>query len=124
MSGYKHIEVNATGKPVRTIKNFPAKEGENIHLTIDLKMQKIAEKEFKNRKGALIALDPSNGEILAYVSMPTYNPGFFVDGISHKNWNQLNKSPDKPLLDRVINGLYPPGSTLKPFVAVAGLENQ
>ena len=124
VSGYKHIEVNATGKPVRTIKNFPAKEGENIHLTIDLKMQKIAEKEFKNRKGALVALDPSNGEILAYVSMPTYNPGFFVDGISHKNWNQLNKSPDKPLLDRVINGLYPPGSTLKPFVAVAGLENQ
>ncbi|MDG2252451.1 MAG: penicillin-binding protein 2 [Methylophilaceae bacterium] len=124
VSGYKHIEVNSMGKTLRTIKNFPAKEGRNIHLTIDLTMQKIAEKEFKNKKGALVAMDPNNGEILAYVSMPNYDPSLFIDGINHKSWNKLNKSKDKPLLDRAINGLYPPGSTLKPFVAVAGLKNQ
>jgi len=124
ISGFEHIEVNSIGKPIRVLKTSPAEEGGNIHLTIDLKMQKIAEDAFKNKKGALIAIDPTNGEILAYVSMPTYNPGFFVDGISHKNWNKLNQSNDKPLLDRAINGLYPPGSTLKPFVAVAALENQ
>ena len=123
-SGFEQIEVNSIGKPLRTLKTLPAKEGTNIHLTIDLKMQKIAETAFKDKKGALIAMDPKNGEILAYVSMPTYNPGLFIDGISHKNWDKLNKSEDKPLLDRAINGLYPPGSTLKPFVAVAALENQ
>ncbi|MDC0423301.1 penicillin-binding protein 2 [Methylophilaceae bacterium] len=123
-SGFKQIEVNSIGKPLRTLKTYSAKEGNNIHLTIDLKIQKIAENAFKNKKGALIAMDPNNGEILAYVSMPIYDPGLFIDGISHKNWNKLNKSPDKPLLDRAINGLYPPGSTLKPFVAIAGLENQ
>jgi penicillin-binding protein 2 len=123
-SGFKQIEVNSIGKPLRTLKTFPAREGANIHLTIDLKMQEIAEKAFGNKKGALVAIDPSNGELLAYVSMPTYNPGFFIDGISHKNWNNLSMSADKPLLDRSINGLYPPGSTLKPFVAIAALENQ
>jgi len=123
-AGYQHIEVNSAGKALRTLKTYPAKEGNNLHLTIDLKMQEIAEKAFKNRKGALVALDPKNGEILAYVSMPTYDPGLFIDGISHKNWDKLNESSKKPLLDRAINGLYPPGSTLKPFVAVAALENK
>ena len=123
-SGFEQIEVNSTGKPLRTLKISPAKEGRNIYLTIDLKIQEIAEKAFKNKKGALIAMNPKNGEILAYVSMPTYDPGLFIDGISHKNWDKLNKSGDKPLLDRAINGLYPPGSTLKPFVAVAALENE
>ena len=123
-SGFEQIEVNSIGKPLRTLKTYPATEGSNMHLTIDLKIQKIAENAFKNKKGALVAMDPNNGEILAYVSMPTYDPGLFIDGISHRNWKKLNKSPDKPLLDRAINGLYPPGSTLKPFVAVAGLENQ
>ena len=124
VSGFEQIEVNSIGKTLRTLKTYPAKEGNNIHLTIDLKIQKIAEDAFKNKKGALVALNPGNGEILAYVSMPTYNPGLFIDGISHKNWNKLNRSEDKPMLDRAINGLYPPGSTLKPFVAIAALENQ
>jgi penicillin-binding protein 2 len=123
-SGFKKIEVNSIGKPLRTLQSLPAEEGNNINLTIDLKIQKIAENAFKNKKGALVAIDPRNGEVLAYVSMPTYNPGLFIDGISHVNWNKLNKSEDKPLLDRAINGLYPPGSTLKPFVAIAALENQ
>ena len=122
--GYQHIEVNSVGKALRTLKIYPAREGNNIHLTIDHKMQEIAENAFENRKGALVALDPINGEILAYVSMPTYNPGLFIDGISHRNWDKLNHSLKKPLLDRAINGLYPPGSTLKPFVAVAALENK
>jgi len=123
-SGFQQIEVNSIGVPIRTLKTYPAKEGSNIHLTIDLEMQKIAENAFKNKKGALIALDPKNGEILAYVSMPTYNPTLFIDGISHKNWDKLNNSSHKPLLDRAINGLYPPGSTIKPFVAIAALENK
>ena len=124
VSGFEQIEVNSIGKTLRTLKTYPAKEGNNIHLTIDLKIQKIAEDAFKNKKGALVALNPANGEVLAYVSMPTYNPSLFIDGISHKNWNKLNRSEDKPMLDRAINGLYPPGSTLKPFVAIAALENK
>jgi len=124
VSGFEKIEVNSIGKTLRTLKTYPAKEGNNIHLTIDLKIQKIAEDAFKNKKGALVALNPANGEVLAYVSMPTYNPSLFIDGISHKNWNKLNRSEDKPMLDRAINGLYPPGSTLKPFVAIAALENK
>jgi len=123
-SGFEQIEVNSIGKPLRTLKTYPAKEGVNIHLTIDIKLQSIAENAFGNKKGALIAMDPTNGEILAYVSMPIFDPGLFTDGISHENWDKLNKSDEKPLLDRAINGLYPPGSTLKPFVAIAALENQ
>ena len=123
-SGYKQIEVNAIGKSIRTLSSLAAIEGNNIHLTIDFKMQGIAEKAFGKKRGALAAIDPQTGEILAYVSMPTFDPNLFIDGINHDDWKKLNNSVEKPLIDRVINGLYPPGSTLKPFVAAAGLENQ
>ena len=86
-------------------------------------MQKIARNAFGDKKGALVAISPHNGEILAYISQPNFNPNLFVNGIDHKNWDLLNNNKSRPLLDRVIKGLYPPGSTLKPFVAIAGLEN-
>ena len=123
-SGYKKIEVNATGNTITTLEKFPSVEGSNLYLTIDIEMQEIAEKAFANKRGALVAINVQNGEILTYVSMPNFDPNLFIDGINHHDWDRLNNSKDKPLLDRVINGLYPPGSTIKPFVAVAGLENQ
>lgn len=122
-SGYKKIEVDANQNLIRTIQTVPAISGENIYLTIDSRLQKIAEKEFNNRKGALVAIDPNNGEILAYVSQPTFDPSLFTNGISQENWLQLNDKINRPLLDRVISGAYPPGSTLKPFVGLAALHN-
>ncbi len=86
-------------------------------------MQKVAEKAFGNKRGALIAIDPNNAEILAYVSQPTFNPSLFTNGISQKAWDNLNDKKSKAMLDRVVSGLYPPGSTLKPFVALAALDN-
>jgi len=123
ISGYKKIEVDANQNLIRTIQTVPAISGENIYLTIDSRLQKIAEKEFNNRKGALVAIDPNNGEILAYVSQPTFDPSLFTNGISQENWLQLNDKINRPLLDRVISGAYPPGSTLKPFVGLAALHN-
>jgi len=122
-SGYKKIEVDANQNLIRTIQTVPAISGENIYLTIDSRLQKIAEKEFNNRKGALVAIDPNNGEILAYVSQPTFDPSLFTNGISQENWLKLNDKINRPLLDRVIYGTYPPGSTLKPFVGLAALHN-
>ena len=123
ISGYKKIEVDANQNLIRTIQTVPAISVENIYLTIDSRLQKIAEKEFNNRKGALVAIDPNNGEILAYVSQPTFDPSLFTNGISQENWLQLNDKINRPLLDRVISGAYPPGSTLKPFVGLAALHN-
>jgi penicillin-binding protein 2 len=121
--GYKKIEVNANNKVVRTIEVIEPKHGEDIYLNIDYKLQKIAEKAFGNYKGALVALDPNNGEVIAHVSMPSFNPNLFVNGIDEANWRRLSDSIHKPLINRVISGIYPPGSTLKPFVALAALEN-
>jgi len=123
ISGYKKIEVDANQNLIRTIQTVPAISGENIYLTIDSRLQRIAEKEFDNRKGALVAIDPNNGEILTYVSQPTFDPSLFTNGISQKNWRILNDKIKRPLLDRVILGTYPPGSTLKPFVGLAALHN-
>ncbi len=97
--------------------------GDNLILSIDTKLQAIAEEAFGQRRGALVAINPKNGEVLAYVSKPTFDPNLFVDGIDSESWKMLNDSPDKPLINRPIRGIYPPGSTFKPFVAMAGLEN-
>ena len=121
--GYKQIEVNAKNEVIQTLVNVPPIDGSNINLTIDIELQKIAFNAFKNKKGALVAIDVNNGEILAYVSQPGFDPNFFIDGINKDAWSKLNNAKSKPLLDRVIRGLYPPGSTLKPFVALAALEN-
>lgn len=121
--GFKKIEVDAKGNVIRTIESQEPEHGQTIQLTIDIDLQKIAIEAFQDQSGALIAMDPNNGEILAYVSQPDFNPNLFINGIDHKNWNKLNNDKSKPLLDRVIHGVYPPGSTLKPFVAMAALEN-
>jgi penicillin-binding protein 2 len=121
-SGYRQIEVDARGREIRKLDSTAAKPGMNLMLHIDSRLQKITEEAFGERRGAAVAIDPDTGGILALVSMPTYDPNLFVDGIDAANWSQLNTSPDKPMLNRVINGSYPPGSTFKPFMALAALH--
>ncbi|MBL6685660.1 MAG: penicillin-binding protein 2 [Methylophilaceae bacterium] len=121
--GYKQIEVNAKNNVIQLLKTVPATDGDNINLTIDIELQKLAHESFGDKRGALVAIDVNNGEILTYVSQPGFDPNLFIDGINSKNWAALNNSKTKPMLDRVIHGLYPPGSTLKPFVGLSALEN-
>jgi len=121
--GYKIIEVDVHNQVIRTIKTIAPKHGEDITLNIDYKIQQVAEKSFGKYKGAMVALNPNNGAVLAYVSQPSFDSNLFINGIDETNWRRLNDSVHKPLINRVVSGLYPPGSTLKPFVALAALEN-
>jgi len=121
-TGYEEVEVSAGGRAVRTLSRTPATPGANLILSIDIELQKVAEQAFGNRRGALIAIEPATGDILAYVSMPTFDPNLFVEGIDQQSWDELNNSPDKPLVNRPLSGSYPPGSTYKPFMALAALE--
>jgi penicillin-binding protein 2 len=120
--GYELVEVNADGRTQRVLQTHPATPGRNIYLSIDTRIQKAAEAAFDGRPGAAVAIDPRNGQVLAMVSVPTYDPNLFVDGISHADYDALTSAPDKPLLNRAIRGVYPPGSTVKPYVALGGLE--
>jgi penicillin-binding protein 2 len=121
-TGFQQVEINADGKAVRVLSSAAPVSGDNLTLSIDLKLQEIAEKGFGDRRGALVAIQPKTGEILALVSMPTFDPNLFVGGIDTNNWRLLNDSIDKPMVNRPLRGVYPPGSTFKPFVALAGLE--
>ncbi len=121
-TGYEEMEVAASGRAVRTLSTHPTVPGNNLVLSIDIELQKVVENAFGNRRGALIAMDPSTGEVLAYVSKPTFDPNLFVDGIDQQSWDELNTSINKPLINRPIRGAYPPGSTYKPFMALAALE--
>ncbi|CAL60406.1 Putative Penicillin-binding protein 2 (PBP-2) (MrdA) [Herminiimonas arsenicoxydans] len=121
-TGYEEVEVSAGGRPIRTLSRTAATPGDNLILSIDIELQKVVEQAFGNRRGALIAIEPSTGDVLAYVSMPTFDPNLFVEGIDQQNWDALNNSPDHPLLNRPLSGAYPPGSTYKPFMALAALE--
>ena len=121
--GYQHVEVTAGGKMIRELNNSLPVPGKSIALTIDAKLQKLVENSFGRRKGGLVAIEPSTGEILAFVSMPNFDPNAFIDGVDQKIWEELNTSPDKPLLNRPLKGLYPPGSTYKPFMALAALSS-
>lgn len=120
--GYEEVEISASGRAVRTLSREPAKAGQNLILSIDIELQKIVEEAFGDKKGALVAIEPATGDILAYVSQPSYDPNLFVEGIDQKNWDMLNTDPDKPLLNRPLLGTYSPGSTYKPFMALAALE--
>ncbi len=120
-TGYEEVEIDAGGRAIRSLRRIPPISGNNLALTLDAKLQGMAEKAFGERRGALVAIDPSTGGILALVSTPTYDPNLFVDGITPDNWKELNESIDKPMVNRVINGAYPPGSTFKPFMALAAL---
>lgn len=121
-TGFEQVEIDAAGRGVRTLSRTAAQSGNNVVLTLDMQLQRVAENAFGERRGALVAIEPSTGEVLAFVSKPGYDPNLFVDGIEPHNWAELNNSPDKPLTNRAIAGTYPPGSTFKPFMAIAALE--
>ncbi len=121
-TGFEQVEVDSGGRAVRVLARTAPVSGNNLALTLDAKLQQVVEKAFGQRRGALVALDPSTGGILALVSMPGYDPNLFVDGINPQDWEGLNTSEDKPMVNRALNGAYPPGSTFKPFMALAALE--
>ncbi len=122
LTGVERMETSAGGRAVRRLANNPATPGDTVMLSLDIGLQKLVEDMFGERRGALVALDPKTGDVLAFVSKPTFDPNLFVDGIDQENWQALNESIDKPLLNRALRGTYPPGSTYKPFVALAALQ--
>ena len=121
-TGLEEVEVTAGGRPMRTLRRIDPVPGSDIMLSIDMGLQKVAEQAFEGQRGALVALDPDTGEVLAFVSQPSFDPNLFVDGIDVDNWRMLNESPDHPLINRPLYGTYPIGSTYKPFVGLAALE--
>ncbi len=120
--GYEEVETNARGRVLRVLKRTDPEPGNDITLTLDLQLQEAAEAALGGRRGAVIALQPSTGEVLAMVSQPSFDPNLFVTGISFKDYGELRDSIDRPLYNRVLRGLYPPGSTIKPAMAIAGLD--
>jgi penicillin-binding protein 2 len=122
LTGVEDLETSAGGRAVRKLASSPATPGDTIMLSIDMKLQKLIEDMFGGRRGAVVALDPKSGEVLAFVSKPTFDPNLFVEGIDSDSWKELSESIDKPLLNRALRGTYPPGSTYKPFMAMAALQ--
>ena len=120
-TGWEEVEVDANGRAVRTLSRTAPVSGNNVKLSLDIRLQQVAEAAFGDRRGALVAIDPRSGDVLAFVSKPGYDPNLFVDGIDPANWQELNESIDKPLLNRPLRGAYPPGSTIKPFLALNAL---
>ena len=120
-TGVEEVEVDSGGRPVRTLSLTPAMSGNNLSLKLDAQLQEVAYNAFGSRRGALVAIEPATGGVLAFVSKPGFDPNLFVDGIDPQNWAELNGSPDRPLLNRALSGTYPPGSTFKPFMALAAL---
>ncbi len=120
--GHKVTEANAAGRLLRQIEYRPPKDGQNVYLTVDARVQQAARDALHGKEGAIVAIDPKTGGILALVSEPSYDPGLFVEGIDHANYKALTTNPYRPLLNRALQGSFPPGSTVKPFMALAGLE--
>lgn len=121
-TGFEQVEIDAAGRGIRTLSRTPSQAGNNLTLELDMRLQQVAEIAFGDRRGALVAIDPASGGVLALVSKPGFDPNLFVDGIDPQYWAELNGSIDKPLNNRAISGLYPPGSTIKPYLALAALE--
>ena len=121
-TGVEEVEVTASGRPVRTLQRTDPVPGSDLRLSLDIGLQKIAEAQFEGKRGALVAIEPGTGEVLAFVSAPSFDPNLFVDGIDVDSWRELNESPDYPLINRPLYSTYPIGSTYKPFVALAALE--
>ncbi|MGO4393896.1 penicillin-binding protein 2 [Variovorax sp. M-6] len=121
-TGVEQMETSAGGRAVRRLAAHPATPGNTVMLSLDIKLQKLVEDMYGERRGALVAFDPKTGEILAFVSKPTFDPNLFVEGIDTESWKELSESLDKPLLNRALRGTYPPGSTYKPFMALAALQ--
>ncbi len=122
LTGVEQMETSAGGRAVRRLAGHPATPGNTVMLALDIKLQKMVEDMFGERRGALVAIDPKTGEVLAFVSKPTFDPNLFVEGIDTESWKELSESLDKPLLNRALRGTYPPGSTYKPFMALAALQ--
>jgi penicillin-binding protein 2 len=122
-TGFDEVEVSAGGRAVRSLSRSAARAGNNLTLSIDVRLQRLVEEWYGKRKGALVAIEPATGDVLAFVSSPTFDPNVFIDGIDPQTWQSLNDDPDKPLLNRPLRGTYPPGSTYKPFMALAVLES-
>ncbi len=119
--GHQQVEVNAQGRIIRVLERTPPEPGKNIYLTLDLSLQTVALSLMQGRKGSIVAMNPNNGDILALVSSPAYDPNPFVNGIDSKSYKVLLSSRDTPLINRALSGKYPPGSTIKPFLAIAAL---
>ena len=122
VTGYEQVEVDSAGRGVRTLSRSSPTPGNNLVLTLDIKLQQVAEQAFGDKRGALVAIEPATGGILAFVSKPGFDPNLFVDGIDSASWELLNTSPDRPMVNRALAGTYPPGSTFKPYMALAALE--
>jgi penicillin-binding protein 2 len=121
-TGFEQVEIDAGGRGIRTLSRTPPLPGNDVTLTLDMRLQQVAEIAIGDRRGALVAIDPSDGGVLALVSKPGFDPNLFVDGIDPQYWAELNTNEDRPLNNRAISGMYPPGSTFKPFMALAALE--
>ena len=121
-TGIEKVETDSSGRAVRVLSRTAPIAGYNFYLHLDAKLQQVAEKVFGDYRGALVALDPRNGGVLALVSKPGFDPNLFVDGIDSATWRELNDSLDRPLINRALRGVYPPGSTIKPFMGLAGME--
>ena len=122
-TGVEQVETSAGGRAMRSLAHRSATPGNKLVLSVDIRLQALVEQMFGERRGALVAMDPRTGEVLAFVSKPTFDPNLFVDGIDTESWRDLNEDIDKPLLNRALRGTYPPGSTYKPFMAMAALTS-
>ncbi|MBI2313023.1 MAG: penicillin-binding protein 2 [Betaproteobacteria bacterium] len=122
ITGFEQVEVDAGGRAVRTLSRTPPVSGNNLTLALDARLQEVAEQAFGGNRGALVAIEPATGGVLAFVSRPGFDPNLFVEGIDPQNWEALNNSLDRPLNNRALRGVYPPGSTFKPYMALAALE--
>jgi penicillin-binding protein 2 len=123
-TGYQHVEINARMRVLRTLEREPPTPGKDLHLYIDKRLQETAYQAMDGRRGAVVAIDVKTGGVLAMLSTPTYDTNLFVTGISHRDYNALTGSLDLPLFDRVIQGSYPPASTIKPALGLAGLDSR
>lgn len=121
-TGFDQMETDASGRAVKMLSRIPPVPGKDLRLYLDLELQGVAEHAFGDYLGGLVAMDPRTGGVLALVSKPGFDPNLFIDGIDPETWKSLNESPDRPMVNRVLRGIYPPGSTIKPFMALAGLE--
>jgi penicillin-binding protein 2 len=122
ITGYEQVEVDSAGRGVRTLSRVSPTPGNNLVLTLDIRLQRVAEQAFGDKRGALVAIEPTTGGILAFVSRPGFDPNLFIDGIDPASWDLLNTSLDRPMVNRALAGTYPPGSTFKPYMALAALE--
>lgn len=127
--GYREVLVNAEGRPMKLaegsdqpLKTLEPRAGKDLRMTIDIELQRVAEEAFAGRRGGAVAIDPATGDVLVFASLPSFDPNGFARGISRSDYLALTENPDQPLFNRVLRGTYPPGSTIKPLMALAGLE--